>query len=292
MDDRTQNLAVGVTIGVLVVGCLCVGLLIGGWLLSSPKSPLVAMIASPTPVPTHTPTFTPTPTQTPIPTDTAVPTDTPQPSNTPLPTDTPTPEATATASATPTEPPDLLLKDNFSDNVNEWEPWYNDNDVTVSNGQIRLSTPKEGFVALSTCGNECGPYRNFYYQAEVVLDPDTDVNFGIAFGIIDGQHYYVFEIDTDYGGYALYKLVDNEWTKLTDWKKHSAVRSGATPNLLAVQVSDNGKLISLWINGIFIQDFDEPDPYAAGKLGFFVNGTGPTLVGDNLEVFTANPYLP
>jgi hypothetical protein len=292
MDDRTQNLSIGVLIGVLTVACVCVGCLIGGWLLSSPKSPLVKLIPSPTPTWTNTPTATMTPTVTSTPTQTPTATETSTPSNTPLPTDTPTPEATSTNTATPTELPGLLLKDQFNDNTNEWGPWYKDSETDVTNGQFRLWSKAEGFVGLSTCGNNCGPYHNFYYQAEVLLDPASDVNFGIAFGILDGQHYYVFEIDTDFGGYALYKLVDNEWEILIDWKKHSAVRSGGTPNLLAVQLSEDGKLISLWINGIFIQDFDEPEPYDAGKIGFFVNGIGPTLVGDNLELFTSNPYLP
>jgi hypothetical protein len=292
MDDRAQNLTVGIVIGVLVVACLCVGSLIGGWLLTSPKSPLLAMLASPTPTVTDTATPTPTLTATSTPTVTPTATETPTPTNTPFPTDTPTPQATATSTNTPTEPPALLFKEVFTDNANEWEPWYKDSETAVKNGQLRLLSNKEKFVAMSTCGNVCGPYRNFYAQAEVVLDPVVKIKHGLAFGIINGQNYYVFEVDTDYGGYALFKLVENAWSELVAWKKHSAVRSGATPNLLAVQVAEDGSLISLWINGIFIQDFNDPDPFAAGKVGFFINGIGADLVADNLEVYTSNPYLP
>lgn len=285
MDERAQNITAGMVIGFLVVACICVASLLAGWALISDKSPLAALLSTATSTKTLTPTTTPT--LTPSPTSTS----TPVPTNTPTPVDTSTPASSSTPEATATEQPKLLFDERFSSDTNKWQAWYNSNEFSINSGQLRLLSTKDDYVAISICSDsDCGPYRDFFYQAEVSLSEESGVGHGIVFGFVGSNLYYVFEIDTELGKYALYKLVDSEWVKLINWNKHTAIKSGAGPNLLAVQVASEGREVSLWINGVYIQSHEDSEPYPKGKIGFFINGSGPELLGDDVEVYSSYPY--
>jgi len=294
-SNKSQNILIGAVIGLLVIACCCVAVFSVSWAMSSERSPFIAFFASATPTQTATPTFTatstetatPTPTFTPTPTETSTPTTPPTDTEVP-PSDTPTPEDTEI-------PNELLLQDNFGNNNNGWYAWYKDTTVEVANGQLRLNSDRDGFVALASCSKGCGPYTDMYFQADLGIEPAADINYGMAFSIIDGANYYAFEInvnpETDYRGYALYKLTENEWSKLIPWTEDSAVQSGVL-NTLGVQVSNDGSQMDLWINGIYVNSYTDSDPYGSGKIGLFVNNSGTELVGDGVVVYNFRPADP
>lgn len=231
----------------------------------------------PTLTPTPTITFTPTSTFTPLPTETA--TLTPLPPPAAAPTQPAVPPVVAPVSG------NLLLYESFVDNARGWTGLYPGAEVLIQNNKLKLTSTQAGQPAVVYCSGVCGPYQlNYYYQAELVEEASSTIGFGLVFGM-DPQNnaFYAYLIRPSSGEFSLLKLMNGVWTPLLDWTASTTINLFPQPNILGAGFQDGN--IDLYINNIKIASYADGDPFNSGRIGFYVDQEGMSLLASNVAVF-------
>ena len=86
---------------------------------------------------------------------------------------------------------------------------------------------------------------------------NTGSSYGLIFGIQgDFEHFYSFEVNTDYEGFGLYRYGPEGWTEIIPFNSGlSMINPGTEINHL--KVTRNGDTIMLEINGTLISPFPQ-----------------------------------
>lgn len=211
--------------------------------------------------------------------------------STALPTATPT--IISTVPPTPITGPHILvhapeddvevLQDSFGDNSNGWKSYYQGRIASVVDGHIRVVSYDRGYVNVATC-SRCGTFvENFYLQGDLVLSEFEPISYGLAFCINENNNYYVYTINHNSFEYALFKLIDDEWFTLIEETFSEEISGHPNTNTLSVYF-ENGNM-ELFINGVLVDSYRDPDPLSRGEIGFIVNGAGAELFADNLLAY-------
>jgi hypothetical protein len=197
------------------------------------------------------------------------------------------PTATPTLTATPIAhwpaSGDKIIEDDFADNNLQWQSvWDNDN-VSVRGGKLYLSAAP-GEFAMAEC-LLCPSLRsNYYVQADLATDQAIDESYGIVFSA-SAYHsdYYLFEINSTRGIYALYKYRGDDWTRRMG-RKSDLIKSYPDINTLGVSIDND--VIALYINGQMVDTYqDTLSVIASGTFSIYVNSSSFTLIVDNLFAY-------
>jgi len=195
--------------------------------------------------------------------------------------DTSTPESNLMA-YTPTG--EDVLQDAFDDNKNQWRSYYSGGRVAfVNDGHLRVVSYEKGYVNVGTC-NGCGVFSNdFYFEADVVLNQFGRVSYGLAFCITENNNYYIYSINHNNFKYTLIKLIDDKWFTLIDETLSEEIKAHPNSNKLAVSFEEG--TINLFINGVMVDTYYDPQPLANGEIGLIIDGAGAELYGDNVFAY-------
>lgn len=273
-------------IGGVVLVFACLALLIALFLgRTRLLSVAVSVLASETPTPSET--LPPTLTFTPAPTETEAPTQAPSetPSATPLPM--PPAEVMALSQG------GAVFNEAFADNSNNWQGINQSSEVIIQEGQLQLRSADPGKPAVGFCqGESCGPFENYYYvQAELVEDRVSTLSLGLIFGLnAQKSGFYNFAIRPSSAEISLQKVANGQWTTLIDWTSSPAAKFYPFVNVLGVSYLEGN--IQLFMNGMPVGSYKDPQPYSGGRIGFAVESDGVRLLGSNVLVMNLSPVTP
>jgi hypothetical protein len=273
-DTRSLQLA---SLGVaFVILCLLFNLMYN-WFQPDQLSLSDRYFPSPTATITRTPTFTPTITLTP----TLTPTRTP----TPTPTDTPVPTITPTAFLWVTPPAGVnIIEETFDPYLGNWEAHYSSNTLQVRDGKLFIKSNKSGMVGLAICPG-CATFdQTFYYQAELLPERKTLIQYGLAFCMnTAGNRYYNFLVSSQTSNFSLYKFIGGSWQGLISNGNSASTQKYPASNTLAVYF-DNGQ-ISMYINNMLVSTYKDKSPLTCEQSGVYVDGGNVELGADNIYMY-------
>jgi hypothetical protein len=265
------------------VGVICVGLLVVLWFgREAIMAPIAEYLASATPTATNTLPPTATATLFPTPTETQPPADTP----TATPVRQPAPEIMAQAE----QPP--LLDETFDDNSRAWTGLGENSEVLIQENRLILRSDQPGQSAASYCAGDCGPYKDgYYYEAETLDERESEFGYGLIFAINDQRNsYYAYKVRPALGEYGLFKLVNGAWTPLIDWTKTPDLLAPPLTNILGASLQE--KNIVLFLNGVRLAAYEDPNPFNEGRIGFMVDQDGVRLFAGNVKVYQLRQTTP
>lgn len=134
---------------------------------------------------------------------------------------------------------DLIFYDDFVSNVRGW--WSSSGSLAegtakegkIENGEYQIVSHKQGYKWRVTC-EACSQPDNVYTEATTrYVSGPTNYGYGLAVrGDRGMDQMYLFVID-ELGSYAIGKVVNGQYTSVTDWTRNSLIHPGS-PNRLGV----------------------------------------------------------
>ena len=156
--------------------------------------------------------------------------------------------------------PPLSYTDDFSNSQSGW--------ATGDTGNTRRSYVDGEYEILvrnpgSWAGALCPADRRLNYTVEADMRNTQGAGmYGLLFGWVDWQHFYLFEVFPDRQLYVVWKF-EERWVQLIPWTSSYAVLPFGAANRLAVE--RKGAQITLRINSQFLQIIT--DGAYSGELG-------------------------
>ncbi len=165
---------------------------------------------------------------------------------------------------------DYLFKCDFNPDDPEWTSYNKDNIITET---------RDGRFLMQHLKDE----SSWYQYREVYLNPNEDFEiilsqkqyrgennqgFGLVFGAKDLDNCYVFDISSN-GYFAIFKNVDEKYTKIVDWTKSKEIKPMLEVNILSVK-NTSGKWHFL-VNGKEVHSMPAQKTYGF-YYGFYVMG--------------------
>lgn len=94
----------------------------------------------------------------------------------------------------------------------------------------------------------------------------TTCGYGLIFGLVDWDHFYVFSVDPGYQEYSVWRYAAPNWVELIDWTSSSNIKSyGATNRLMVIR---NGSYIAVYVNGHLLATAND-GTYTGNGIGLF-----------------------
>lgn len=262
-------------LGIIAIGCGIIFAIAFVYFQPNAESLVGRYFPSPTATLTRTPTSTPTLTSTPTKTPTA--------------TITPSPTSTSTPHALIAPPKgETVFEEKFDSNSNKWKSYYNNTITSVENESLIIRSDKARYVGMAVCSN-CPTYdKSFYFQADLKITKSSTESFGLVFCSKNyGSSYYAFEIETQYRNWKLLKNTTEGWQYMKDGYSPSIKKF---PNLNTLGVIHRHGNIRIYINGIFVESYQDISPIDCGNIGFIVNNNTTDLIVDNVFAFPMKEF--
>ena len=179
----------------------------------------------------------------------------------------------------------ILLIDDFSSNINNWNVWENEAGSAVSYFQQGLvfivNIPQYDYISIPN-----GTFDNVRIEATVnkLTGPD-DNDFGIICRYQNEKNYYGFIISSD-GYYGIIKVKDGLYEILNSksLQFNSAIQTGNEYNHLRVDCI--GNTISSYVNNTKLAEVTDPD-FLNGRVGLMAgsfSNSGVAILFDNFLV--------
>ncbi|MGC1377534.1 MAG: hypothetical protein WA821_14975 [Anaerolineales bacterium] len=200
------------------------------------------------------------------------------------------PTATPTATAPAHQPAsgDIVFRDGFSDNKNQWYVCCTEitpsSSFEISNGKLRLASIRQGRESDIYC-RFCPALKSpYYFQVELSTDRPTKDAYGMGFSSDEGHDiFYLFEINTDPPQYELYKFRYQTWAMYIS-RKTDLIKPYPNTNTLGVSLDHD--LITLYINGQIVDTYEDTgNVLGSGTFWPHTDDVGPTVVVDNLYAY-------
>jgi hypothetical protein len=175
-----------------------------------------------------------------------------------------------------------VFADQFNDNSNAWGYIYNPaSSLSVKDGELSLAPARSEGYAIATCAPCQKIDQPYYVQAEFSTDKPTDAGYGVIVRLYSyGSAFHLFFINTESRTYGFYFHVSNTWYMLAAGSSN-AIRAFPAANVIGVYAKHS--LLEFYMNGQFIDSFqDDGTSFDTTGIGFYVDGTAPTLFIDNL----------
>lgn len=101
------------------------------------------------------------------------------------------------------------------------------------------------------------PRDDFFVQVDARWEGSPGESYGILFGIVgDFEQYYIFDINTDYGDYGLWRFDGSNFHTIAPLTQSAAIKPGTATNQLKVirhwdqiNLEINGTPLGTWIDG-------------------------------------------
>jgi hypothetical protein len=179
----------------------------------------------------------------------------------------------------------ILLIDDFSSNINNWNVWENEAGSAVSYFQQGLiflvNIPQYDYISIPN-----GTFGNVRIEATVnKLTGSDDNDFGIICRYQNEKNYYGFIISSD-GYYGIIKVKDGEYELLSSksLQFNSVIQTGNEYNHLRVDCI--GNTISSYVNDTKLAEVTDPD-FLNGHVGLIAgsfSNPGVAILFDNFLV--------
>ncbi len=274
----------GILIGV-GFGIICLGMIVVLWLGRNLfLAPLMRALATSTFTPTET-TAPPPATNTPLPVVVEV-TDTPTLAPTPTLMRLPPMEVMAVVSGPP------LFSDPFESNDLNWVGVGENSEFTIQEGVMVVRSNQAAQPALVYCSGNCGPFKDYYYfDAELYDERGSEYAYGLVFSL-NGQRnaYYAYKIRPSTNQYGLFKFQNGILYPLIDWTATAGILPAPQINVLGVGFFE--KEIVLYLNGVRLNTYKDPNPYKEGQVGFIVDQDGVRLIVEKAMGYELLPSTP
>jgi hypothetical protein len=177
-----------------------------------------------------------------------------------------------------------LLADDFRRNTGIWEqPEYDGVSFAFAGGAYRITVDAPNVTPGSTGDIDVA---DFLLEVDAAQTDGPDGQYGLFFRQQDDQNFYLYTVSPAQS-YALWRMVDGEWTELIPWTDADAIHPGSEVNRLGVLAQ--GSQLTLLVNDVPVTQFED-DTFASGKValsvGTFDEG-GVAVEFDNLSIWEA-----
>jgi len=260
---RRRGILLGLgSVGVVVVGLLCLALAAGAVLIGLFIMGDGGAVRS---TPTPWPTVTSRP-----PTATALPaTATLRPIVTPIP-----------------ETGSILFQDDFSDPGSGWEiEEYEAGSVGYAEGHYYVTSTEEGIQMWGLAFRDFSDVIIYVDTTQVSASASDDNAYGIMCRVQPNDDGYLLRISGD-GYYAIHRVVDGEFDPLVDWTNSDVIRQGNATN--HIRAICNGTYLALIVKGELLAETKDAT-YTSGDIALTATSfeNEPTEIHfDNLVVYT------
>ncbi len=169
--------------------------------------------------------------------------------------------------------------------LSKWVQSENDLGTTeFKNNALYMSSKKKNFYYVLVAG--------FMYKTEdattkVTAKNVNEADTALGFGLIIHSNPqpllqdYAFLIDSENKKYRVVRHVPKDEIKIVDWTSSSAIKGGTDENVL--EVRDQNKKMSFYINGEFVKSINNTDGYSGGVTGLY-SGDAAQIAFSNLEI--------
>jgi hypothetical protein len=176
------------------------------------------------------------------------------------------------------------LVETFDPYTHIWDSYYSNNTVLSRDGKLYLESTRGGMVGIAICLDCMNFGQTFYYQAELLPEKDTYIQYGLAFCInADRDRYYNFLLSTKNSNFTLYKYHGGSWQSLIPNGSSSSILEYPASNTLAVNFE--GGHMSLYINNTLVTTYEDPQPVECNQSGIFIDDAYVELGADNIYMY-------
>lgn len=184
----------------------------------------------------------------------------------------------------PTTPDrDLLLRDEFSDNRQQWTLYQRRAaEAGLEHGRMQLLVVGPNQRVSTTIPPS---FTDFRLEVDSGLfDGPPETTYGVIFRHQDDANYYVFEVD-GLGRYRFGKMIQGVYSVVIEPTMSDRVQPGQALNRLRVIAKGDG--ISLAVNGVDVVEVSDSS-FGRGRIGLTASlddSSQSRVVFDNLQIF-------
>ncbi len=169
--------------------------------------------------------------------------------------------------------------------LSKWVQGDNDSGVTeYKNGELLMSSKKKGYYYVLTAQ---AIYKTENAATKVTVKNVNQDDTSLGFGLLIHSNPtplmqdYAFLIDSENKKYRVVRHTPGDEIEVDGWTRASAIRDGAQENVL--EVRDQNKKMNFYINGEFIEAFDNDEGFSGGVTGIY-SGDAVRIAFSNLEI--------
>lgn len=169
--------------------------------------------------------------------------------------------------------------------LSKWVQSENDSGVTeYKSGKFLMNSKKKGYYYV-LASQAIYKTENATTKVTVVNVNEDDTSLG--FGLIIHSNPtpltqdYAFLIDSENKKYRVVRHTPGDEIEVDGWTRSSAIKDGTQENVL--EVRDQNKKMNFYINGEFIEAFDNDKGYSGGVTGIYA-GDAARIAFSNLEI--------
>lgn len=163
----------------------------------------------------------------------------------------------------------VIFVDNFMDNRHSWDEFRNSKvSLKIDDGVYHFNHKRRKGAWATSISTPIDSDMNFMIGTTITKRFGTDNHgYGITWGWINAQNYYVFLISGD-GNFQVGKYARGKYVNIIPWTRSKAIQRWNSSNKLVIKKTPEH--IDFFINGKFVgqMPFEE---FAGNKVGFLVN---------------------
>jgi hypothetical protein len=169
--------------------------------------------------------------------------------------------------------------------LSNWVQNDNESGTTeFTNGEFLMSSKKKGYYyVLASPALYKTENATTIVTVKNVNENSTRLGFGLVIhsSPIPLTRDYAFLIDSENKKYRVVRHSPGSEIPIVGWTRSSAIKDGTQENVL--EVRDENKKMSFYINGEFIKTFDNTDGFEGGVTGIY-SGDGAQIAFSDLEI--------
>ena len=152
------------------------------------------------------------------------------------------------------------------------------------NDALYMGSKKKGYYYVLAAGVL---YKTENATTKVTVKNVNEANTALGFGLIIHsnpqplQQDYAFLIDSEKKKYRVVRHSPQNEIKVVDWTSSTAIKGGTSENVL--EVRDQNKKMSFYINGELMTSVNNTDGYSGGVAGLY-SGDAAQIAFSNLEI--------
>ena len=167
-------------------------------------------------------------------------------------------------------PCERLFSDDFSDTGSGWpDETYGDVTAGYDQGNYRILIDRNYWACwvwpdfqCEDCSTEVTAWRS----------GGQGSSYGILFGVVDNNNYYLYRVDPGRREYALVRRQSGSWDVLIPVTVSNHIDSGEAHNRL--KVTREGSMIKLYVNGHYLNGYTDSTFTGSRRVGLYAESEG------------------
>jgi hypothetical protein len=163
---------------------------------------------------------------------------------------------------------EIVLKENFSDNVNDWFVG-GDEDCTVAieNGLLTFHHLREDGSFLIYNISYLDDSQPYTIETKIKhISGVEEYGYGFIWGIQDINNFYSFNL-TASGYYRVGRMINDTWEDIIGWTESSHIEKNHESNLLSIK--KKGDKVSFYINNNYVNQIDS-EKLPGHEVGYII----------------------